>query len=149
MSPADVVLSRLRRFLLVFSVMLLGGALLELWLIEHTEDPVQFIPFVLCALAALAVVAALVRPRRATLLALRACVALVVLGSLLGVYLHVEGNLALQREISPNASAGETLFGALGGANPLLAPGILAVAAVLALAATYQHPALGNKERSG
>ncbi|HEX8633843.1 MAG TPA: hypothetical protein VF703_06800 [Pyrinomonadaceae bacterium] len=144
MSPA-VVLSRLRRFLWVFSVLLLGGALLELWLIEHTEDPVQFIPFGLCGLGALATLAALVRPQRATLMVLRVCMAIVVLGSLLGVYLHVESNLALQREISPNATTGATLYGALGGANPLLAPGILAVAAVLALAATYRHPALGNE----
>jgi len=145
MSPADILL-RLRRFLLVFSVVLLGGALLELWLIEHTEDPVQFIPFVLCGLGMLAALAALLRPRRATLLTLRACMALVVFGTLLGIYLHVEGNLALQREISPNAAAGATLFAALGGANPLLAPGILAVAAVLALAATYRHPALGKEK---
>ncbi|HYG08613.1 MAG TPA: hypothetical protein VD835_01435 [Pyrinomonadaceae bacterium] len=147
MTPADI-LSRLRRFLLVFSVMLMGGALLELWLIEHTADPLQFVPFVLCALAALAALVALVRPRRATLLALRACAALLVLGSLLGIYLHVEGNYALQREISPNAPAGATLFATLGGANPLLAPGILAVAAVLALAATYHHPALVKENKA-
>lgn len=145
MSAADV-LSRLRRFLLIFSVVLLCGALLELWLIEHMEDPVQFIPFVLCGLGMLAAFAALLRPRRATLVALRVCMTLLVLGSLLGIYLHVEGNLTLQREISPQAPLGETLFGALGGANPLLAPGVLAVAAVLALAMTYRHPALGNEE---
>lgn len=145
MSPAEI-LSRLRRFLLLFSVVLLGGALLELWLIEHTEDPVQIIPFVLCGLGALAAFAVLARPRRATLLALRVCMALVVLGSLLGAYLHVEGNLELQREVSPGATAGAALLGALGGANPLLAPGILAVAATLALAATYRHPALLRHE---
>lgn len=145
MNPADV-LSRLRRFLLVFSVVLLGGASFELWLIEHTEDPLQIVPFVLCALGTLCAVAALISPRRATLLALRAVMLLVVLGTLLGIYLHVEGNLALQREVSPNAGVSKTLFAALGGGNPLLAPGILAVAAVLALAATYQHPALGNEK---
>jgi hypothetical protein len=148
MSPADV-LSRLRRFLLLFSVALLGGSLLELWLIEHTEETLQLIPFGLCGLGMLAALAALLRPRRPTLLTLRVCMGLVVLGSLLGIYLHVAGNLALQREISPKAGAGATLFGALGGGNPLLAPGILAVAAMLALAATYQHPALGNEEQSG
>jgi hypothetical protein len=144
---ADDILSRLRRFLLVFSIGLMGGALLELWLIEHMEDPVQFIPFGLCALGTLAALAVLARPRRATLIALRVCMALVVIGSLLGIYLHVEGNYALQREISPNATAGAALSDALSGANPLLAPGILAVAAVLALAATYRHAALGKEDR--
>ncbi|HEX8456848.1 MAG TPA: hypothetical protein VF656_05980 [Pyrinomonadaceae bacterium] len=145
MNSSDV-LSRLRRFLLAFSVVLLGGAVSELWLIGHTEDPLQFVPFVLCALGMIVALVALFRPARATLLALRAVMVLVILGTLAGIYLHVRGNLELQREISPNASTGETLLATLGGANPLLAPGILAVAAILALAATYHHPALGNEE---
>jgi hypothetical protein len=37
------------------------------------------------------------------------------------------------------------LLSAVAGANPLLAPGTLAVAAVLALVASYNHPALENK----
>ncbi|HEU4595174.1 MAG TPA: hypothetical protein VFS10_08375 [Pyrinomonadaceae bacterium] len=144
MSPADV-LARLRRFLLAFSVLLLGGSLVELFLVEHTEDAVQLIPFALCGLGALAALAALFKPRRATLLALRACMLLVVAGSLFGIYQHVSHNYAFQQEVNPNATGGELLRGALGGANPLLAPGILAVAAVLALAAAYRHEV--NAER--
>ncbi len=138
MSPADV-LARLRRFLLAFSVLLLGGSLVELFLVEHTEDAVQLIPFALCGLGALAALGALFKPRRATLLGLRACMLLVILGSLFGVYQHVSHNLAFRQEVNPNATTGELLRGALGGANPLLAPGILAAAAVLALAATYRQ----------
>jgi len=149
MSPEDI-LSRLRRFLLIFSVMLLGGAVVELWLVNHTEDPVQLIPFVLCGLGSAAALSALFRPCRATMLGLRVCMGLVAVGSLLGIYLHVESNLALQREIDPKASTGEMIWGALGGANPLLAPGVLAVAAVLAFAVTYRHTALRkiHKEES-
>ena len=141
---SDEILSRLRRFLLVFTALLFGGAVAELWLVNHKEDPVQLIPFVLCALGAGAALAALLRPRRATVWLLRVCMALVVCGTLLGVYLHVEGNVAFQREIDPDAPAADLWLGALGGANPLLAPGILSVAAVIAFAATYRHPALGN-----
>jgi hypothetical protein len=36
------------------------------------------------------------------------------------------------------------LLEALTGAAPLLAPGVLALAGVLAIAATYYHPALGR-----
>ena len=138
MSAAEV-LSRLRRFLLAFSVLLLGGSLVELLLVEHTEDAVQLIPFALCGLGALSALAALFRPRRATLLALRVCMILVVAGSLFGVYQHVSHNLAFQKEVNPNATGGEMIRGALGGANPLLAPGILAAAAALALAAAYRQ----------
>jgi hypothetical protein len=143
MSPAEI-LSRLRRFLLIFSVLLFGGTLFELFLIEHTESAVQLIPFVLCVLGTLAALAALLRPRRATLLSLRALSGLVILGSLFGIYEHVTDNFAIKREVDPAAPTSELMLSALGGANPLLAPGMLAVAAVLALAATYQHPALGN-----
>ena len=147
MSPADI-LSRLRRFLLAFSVLLLGGTLLELWLVGHTEDAVQLIPFVLCVLGAAAAIAALARPRRATLRGLRVCMALLVCGGLYGTYEHVAGNLALEREVNPKAPAGEILLGALSGGNPLLAPGTLAAAAVLALAATYRHTALQSGDES-
>jgi len=147
MSSADI-LSRLRRFLLIFSVLLLGGTTVELLMVNHVGDAVQLIPFVLCGLGAAAALVALFRPRRATLLILRACMTLTVTGSLFGVYQHFENNLAFEREINPNAPAWDALLTALGGANPLLAPGILAVAAILALAATYHHPALGGEEQS-
>ncbi len=143
MTTAEV-LQRLRRFLLVMTVMLFGGAVVELWLVEHTEDTLQFIPFVLCGLGTLAALAALVRPRRATLWALRSSMVLVACGSLLGVYLHLDGNIGFQKEVSPNAPAGEILWGALGGGNPLLAPGILVVAAALALASTYRQATEGE-----
>jgi hypothetical protein len=141
----SVVLLRLRQFLLVMSALLLIGTLVELWLINHMEDPVQLIPFALCGLGLVAIFLAMLRPRRAALLGLRACMGLLALGSFLGLYLHVESNLGFHRELHPNASTGDLLWGALGGANPLLAPGILALTAALAIAATYYHPALTKK----
>jgi hypothetical protein len=141
MNDASILL-RLRQFLLVMSALLFVGTLVELWLINHMEDPIQLIPFALCGLGLIAVFVALLRPRRTSLLGLRACMGLLVLGSFLGVYLHIESNLGFHRELHPNASTGELLLGALGGANPLLAPGILALTAALAVAATYYHPSL-------
>lgn len=146
MSPADT-LSRLRRFLLVLSILLLGGTVVELMLVNHWEDKVQLIPFVLCGLGSIAAFLVLFRPRRATLLGLRVCMGLVVCGSLFGIYEHFSNNIAFQREIKPNAPMAEVLLSAVAGGNPLLAPGTLAVAAVLALAATYYHPALENKNQ--
>jgi hypothetical protein len=146
MSPADT-LSRLRRFLLVLSILLLGGTVVELSLVKHWVDTVQLIPFGLCGLGSIAAFLALLRPRRATLLGLRVCMGVVVCGSLFGIYEHFSNNLAFQREIKPNAPIRDVLVSAVAGGNPLLAPGTLAVAAVLALAATYYHPGLENKDR--
>lgn len=138
MTSADV-LARLRRFLLVLAGLLFGGTLVELWLVNHTEDLVQWVPFVLCGVGLLVVLTVLIRLRRTTVRMLRVWMLVVVLGSLFGIYQHVSNNIAFEREISPTAPTVRILRDALGGANPLLAPGMLAVAALLALAATYQH----------
>lgn len=145
MTPA-IVLQRLRRFLLVFSALLFVGAVVELLLVEHTASFVQLIPFILCGAGLVAVLAALWSPRRGALLALRVSMGVVLLGSLFGVYEHVTNNMAFEREINPGASTGSVVKAGVMGANPLLAPGILAAAAVLALAATYQHSILGQHQ---
>lgn len=142
---SDVILSRLRRFLLAFAVLLFGGAVAELWLVKHTGEALQLVAFALCALGAAGALVVLLRARRATVWLLRACAVVVFCGTLLGVYLHVAGNVEFQREIDPDTPAADLWRGALRGGNPLLAPGILSVAALLALAATYRHPALAGR----
>jgi hypothetical protein len=143
MSPAGI-LSRLRRFLLVLSILLFCGTVVELLLVKHWGDGVQLIPFGLCGIGSIATLIMLLRPRRATVLALRWCMMLVVCGSLFGIYEHLTNNIAFQHEIKPNAPMADVFVNAIAGANPLLAPGTLAVAAILALAATYYHPALSE-----
>jgi hypothetical protein len=68
----------------------------------------------------------------------------VALASLFGTYEHLVNNFGFESEIRPNATAGQVFFDALAGANPLLAPGILFLAALLAYAATYAHPLLAS-----
>lgn len=139
---ADTVLARLRKWLLLLAIGLLLGTLLELFLINHTESAVQLIPFVLCGLGLPILALALLRPRRVELLALRGCMIVIVAGGLLGVYEHISNNIAFLLEIQPNATTSEVLSKAFSGANPLLAPAMLTLAAVLALTATYYHPGL-------
>lgn len=140
-----MVEQRLRLFQLILAGFIFIGTPLELWLTEHFESPPQVIPFILCGLGLLAVMVVLWRPQRATLLALRGVMGLVFLGSLFGVFEHVEHNMAFELEIRPNAIPSDLIFEALRGVNPLLAPGILALAAIIAVVATYYHPALGKK----
>jgi hypothetical protein len=125
------------------------GTVVELLLAEHTEDPIQFIPFALCGVGLIAVVAALRWPRRGTLIALRAVMGLLMLGSLLGVFEHIEGNLAFEQEIRPTATLSAIWLDAIKGAAPLLAPGILALVAIIAIASTYYHPALVRDRGDG
>lgn len=139
---ANTVLQRLRAWLFILSGLMFGAVVVELILNEHTESLVQWIPFILSGLALATLLAVLVRPQRTTLLALRTVMTLVILGALLGVFEHLWGNLLFELDIRPGATMGAVLGDALQGAAPLLAPGILAMAAIVALTGTYYHPAL-------
>ena len=137
-----LVENRLRRYLLLLSISIFPMTVIELWLTEHTEATNQLIPFFVSGLGFLAIIAVFLRPNRRTLIALRIIMGIVIFSSVLGIYFHLTGNFEFELEIRPNAVASEVIMDALKGANPLLAPGILALAGFLGIAATYQHPKL-------
>ncbi len=147
MNDATIV-QRLRNFLLGLAGFICAGTIVELLLAKHFDKPMQIFPFVLCVAGIAVVVLAWRRPSRAVIQALRGVMALLVAGSLLGVYEHIEGNLEVVREVQPSAATSTVLLKTLTGAAPLLAPGILALAAMIAIAATYYHPALARHNRA-
>lgn len=136
---------RLRTFLLGLSAWMCIGTIVELFLAKHYDDPLQFVPFILCGVGLMAVVVVLWRPLRGTLLMLRGVMGMLMLGSLFGVYEHLVNNFAFELEMRPSAAWSDVWFQALRGAAPLLAPGILALAAMIAIAATYGHPVLASQ----
>ena len=142
---AAVIERRLRRFLLIVVALSCIATFIELILEKHTKELLQFVPFALCVAGFLSVVAVLARPQPLTINILRAVMALVILGSLLGGWEHLESNVDFETEMRPGITAIDAIPAALMGAAPLLAPGILGLAGVLALAATYYHPALGKR----
>jgi hypothetical protein len=135
---------RLRHVLLALPAGAAVGTIGELVLSEHTEDPIQLVAFALCGVVLAAVGAFWLRPRRGTVRALRVAMVVVALGSLVGIVQHFAGNRALVLETQPNLPAGDVLRETLFGGVPLLAPGILALMAAMAWAATYRHPALAE-----
>ncbi len=139
---SERLVERLRRFLLAAAGLMCLVTPIELALTEHYGEPAQWIPFILCGLGLVAVGAVWFRPQRLTIWLLRGVMMLMVLGSGLGLGLHLLGNYQFEQEIRPSAAGLEVFLEALKGANPLLAPGILALAGLLALAATTYHPAL-------
>lgn len=144
MSEAPVE-ARLRRYLLAAAAAVFGATLVELALVAHTGDAVQLVPFVLCGLGLGLVVVAWVVPGPKVVRGLRAVMVVVALGGLYGVYEHAAHNLAFELEIRPTAAPADVWWDAVTGASPLLAPGTLALGALLALAATYRHPALARR----
>lgn len=136
---------RLRQFLLIMALSIFLATPVELILADHTANPTQLIPFALSGLGLVGVLFILWRQGRNELLSLRAIMIVVFAGSLFGIFEHILHNFEFELEIRPNAGASDVWWEALKGVNPLLAPGILALAALLVMAATYKHPALLNE----
>lgn len=136
---AERTLARIQAFLMAFSSFILAGSLLELSFSQHTKEPVQLIPFFLAGIGLAANLVVWLHPKRWSLQVLRLVMGVVTAGSIIGVGIHIARNVAFLIEVKPNATWLQMLSGGLGGPNPLLAPGILGMAAILALTATY-HP---------
>ena len=134
--------AQFRRFLLLASGATFLAAGVELLLVEHYADWLQYVPFAMIALGVAAVGWVWTSPEAPSLKAVRWMAGAVVLGSLLGIALHVKGNVEFALEVTPNEPLASLIWDAVSGASPLLAPGMLALAGVLAAAATYRHPAL-------
>lgn len=142
---AVVAESRLRRFLFVVVIGMCIGTIVELIFQEHYKEKTQLIPFVLCGLGMLSAAAVLFRPQRLTIQIVRGVMVLIIAGSLFGIWEHFETNYDNESEMRPNATITDLVLPTLRGAAPMLAPGMLAIAGVLGLAATIYHPVLGNR----
>lgn len=131
-----------RTFLLTMTAVMLVGMTGELLLTEHDESFVQLIPYGLAGIGIAAVLAVMHSATRVRLRTLQGVIVLLALGGVYGMYEHLAHNFAFELEIRPNATAGDVVVDALQGASPLLAPGVLTLAALMAAAAVYRHPAL-------
>jgi hypothetical protein len=142
---AEATLLRLRQFLIIISAGVFVMTVTELFFLSHWSETIQFLPFALSGLGLITLFMAYFRPSRSTLVLLRWAMIVIAVCSLIGFYEHMANNLAFQMEIQPNATTFEYLWAMLEGANPVLAPGILTLGAVIGLAATYQHQVLEAK----
>ncbi len=141
---ASLTLQRLHCVLYWLAVVLFFGTIAELLAARHWKDPIQFLPFALCllGLALLWRVRAEATPDRVK--QVRIGMIGIALASLIGVYEHLQGNLGFIHETRPHADLKTTILGMLTGHAPLLASGVLAVAAVVSIAATEAAAALAT-----
>jgi hypothetical protein len=149
--PVPVMDARVRAALL--GIFLLGviGTAVELLLLEHIEDPWQWVPLVLIG-SSLIVLGwhGLARSRAAVRL-FQGLMALFVAGGVAGLVLHYRANVEFEREMHPDGSAWELFQGAMMGATPALAPGTMMLLGLLGVVWSHRHPALGraSREESG
>lgn len=131
-----------RRFLLFAAVAICAGVIVELWLTGHTDEPLQLVPFIVCGFGIVLLIAVMARPQPNVLRAMQALMLVMALAGAVGTVLHLRGNLELAQEVKPVQAQAQPVWMALSGRNPALAPGALGITALMALAATYRHPAL-------
>ena len=139
-------LERVRTFLHAMTLLLFLGTIGELIAVKHYGEATKLVPFARCVLGCVALAAAWLRPGRCVFLAIRAFMVVTMFGSLLGVYEHIQGNLETSREIHKHLATTARIKAALSGADPIAAPGTLAVAALLLIAATFVSQALAGPD---
>jgi len=135
---ADSVVERLRLWVLGVLVLGLIGTVVELILLEHYEQALQFVPLVLIVLGVIALVWHAVRPDTASLRTLQVVMGLFVLAGFAGMAAHFNGSAEYQLELNPEMSNWELLEKILHAkAPPLLAPGMMMQMGLLGLAYAF------------
>jgi hypothetical protein len=145
---SEKILEKLRQFLLIISTGVFIMTITELSFLSHWSETIQYLPFALCALGLLTLFLAYFRPGRGTIKVMQGSMVVIAICSFVGFYEHMVNNLAFHMEIAPNTTTWELILATLEGANPVLAPGILTLGAVIGLAAIYKHPALETDKSS-
>ncbi len=129
-----------RRILLAILVIGLTGTAVELLLLDHVEDPFQFVPLAAIALGLAALGWHGFRPSRSSLLAVQIVMGLFLAAGLAGIFFHVQANLEFQREFDPSLKGRALLWQALHSkVPPALAPAVLVQFALIGLAYTYRQ----------
>jgi hypothetical protein len=129
-----------RRILLAILVIGLTGTAVELLLLDHVEDKIQFVPLAAIALGLAALGWHEFRASRASLLAVQVVMGLFLAAGMAGIFYHVRANLEFQREFDPSLRGRALLWQALHSkVPPALAPGVLVQFALIGLAYTYRQ----------
>lgn len=136
----------LRRLLLALLVLGLTVTAVDLYLLAHYEDLNQLAPFAAIGFALLVVAWHLASRSAASVRALQAAMALLIVAGIVGVVLHFRGNMEFQLDIDPSLGGLELAMKVLRAkAPPAIAPGAMAQLGLLGLIYTYRHPALVDR----
>ncbi|HEX5107241.1 MAG TPA: hypothetical protein VFV95_02285 [Vicinamibacterales bacterium] len=135
-------LAALRRLLLFTLLIGTIGMGTELLFIGHVEGAFQLTPVALLAAGFFVTCWCAVVPGRVAARAVQALMILFLISGLLGVGLHVRGNVEFARETYPDMSRAELVRRTVTGATPVLAPGSMLLLGLVGLAFMYHHPSL-------
>jgi hypothetical protein len=134
-------LGRIRRWLLGVLVFELIGTFVELLLLQHFEDTLQWVPLVLIMLTLFLIAWHVARPQAANVRALQVAMGALALAGVVGVGAHLQGAAEFQMEMDPSQPRWNIFKKALQAqAPPALAPGVMLQMGLLGLVYAYRHP---------
>jgi len=137
----------LRRWILGVLVLGLLGTVTELVLLEHYEQPLQFVPLVLIVAAVAVLIWEFRQHDTASRRAVQIVMALFVLAGFVGFVAHFYGSAEYQLELNPEMSNWELMEKVLRAkAPPLLAPGMMLQLGLLGLAYMFSDPRFRRSE---
>jgi hypothetical protein len=136
------LLSTVRRILLALVLLGILGLTLELFLLEHTESVTQLIPFAVLGAGFASSVTAAIRPTVRTIRLFQLVMLLFIAAGLVGVYLHLRGNVLFEQEQDPSVRGLDLAWRSLRGGIPMLAPAAMAQLGLLGLVFAFRHPVL-------
>lgn len=134
--------SKIRRVLLLISLLSQVGVGIELLLLGHTESTTQILPLAIIGLGLLTLGGFVLSGRVLALHVFRLMMLSSLAAGVAGLALHYRSNVEFELEMYPTMN-GWTLFSeAVTGAIPALAPGAMIQIGLVGLAYTLGHPAL-------
>ncbi len=143
---ANKVLDRLYTFFVGFGIFIFIGTIVELSQLNHTREELQIVPFILLPLGI--VLGILMLVSKSPMVQKIAVIGMwvVAVGGMIGMVVHVSGNLEGVFEGGQKMAFAQMIKQAIGGRNPLLAPGTLTIGAAMILAVAYARKALAGKK---
>ena len=133
-------LGRLRNVLFGVAAAGFAGTALDLALLAHYEDPLQFAPFVIVGVSLIAIAGHAVSRSRVSLRLMRLAMAVAIAGAATGVALHYRGSMEFQLEVNPSLGGLDLLALVMTSkAPPTMAPMNLAILGLVGLASTYRE----------
>ena len=143
---ANKVIDRLYKFFVGFGIFIFIGTIVELSQLNHFGEELQIVPFILLPLGIL--LGLLMLFTKNPMIQKVAIIGMwvVAVGGMIGMIVHVSGNLESVFEGGQKLAFGQMIKQAIGGRNPLLAPGTLTIGAAMILAVAYAKKALAGKK---
>lgn len=135
----------LRRGILALLALGAMGVITELILLEHYEEPVQFVPLALLALTLATILWHWIDGGRRSLRTLQVVMLLMVVAGTIGIGLHLRENVATELDLNPGSSGLAFWLEVVRGDLPTLAPGTLVQFGLLGLLYAYRHPVLNGR----